>query len=147
MLINGATWSARDGRSFFSQPCVAFRGRCSIYDVNLPHACEAYRCRLLRRCERGAEDWEAAHKLVARTRRLRDLIRDELREVLGEDDPSVALVELVQRLMNDPVPETEAARDVDRINQLRLRSMALVVTLDDLFRLPKTEAGPSNSAP
>lgn len=52
-----------DGEPFFSQPCAAFDGCCSIYERR-PSNCRGFRCSLLHRHDRGEVSTDEARRII-----------------------------------------------------------------------------------
>lgn len=76
-----------EGKSFFSQPCAAFAGCCSIY-ASRPSNCRSFRCSLLRRHETGDVSTDEARRIIRMTLDMRDRALGPIRQRLAVDDMS-----------------------------------------------------------
>lgn len=76
-----------EAEPFFSQPCAAFNGCCSIYTAR-PSICRSFRCSLLRRLEKGDVSTEDARRIIRITLDMRDRAIASMRQHLAVDDLS-----------------------------------------------------------
>lgn len=107
---------------FFSQPCVAFDGRCSIYAVR-PTICRNFRCSLLRRHNQGEVSTEEARRIIRITLDMRDRAMASIRRRLPVR--SMSFPELQRQLAQLPVEEggsshehMEMLLDIGAVNSL-----------------------------
>ncbi len=95
-----------EAEPFFSLPCAAFNGCCSIYTVR-PSICRSFRCLLLRRLEKGDVSTEEARRIIRITRDMRDRAIASIRQRLAVDD--LSFPELQALLANLPAEEGGAS--------------------------------------
>lgn len=69
----------REGeRTFFMQPCAAWRGKCCSIYAERPGVCRRFRCELLQAVEAGKVEPVAACGIVAATKRYLERVESEL---------------------------------------------------------------------
>ena len=95
-----------EGKSFFSQPCAAFAGCCSIY-ASRPSNCRSFRCSLLRRHETGDVSTDEARRIIRMTLDMRDRALGPIRQRLAVDDMSFR--EIQKRLAELTAEESVAS--------------------------------------
>ena len=107
---------------FFSQPCAAFDGCCSIYDVR-PSNCRAFKCSLLRRHDAGEVRTGDARRVIRATLDMRDRALASIGQRLAVDD--LSFPEIQTRLANLQAEESSASSahmemllDVAAVNSL-----------------------------
>ena len=76
-----------DDEQWFSQPCVAFDGCCSIYEQR-PTTCRKFACSLLHRHGAGEVSTEEAKRVIRQTIELRDKAVAAMRPLLPHTDMS-----------------------------------------------------------
>ena len=88
-MLAGTPITVKDseGKAFFSQPCAAFAGCCSIY-ASRPSNCRSFRCSLLRRHESGDVSTDEARRIIRMTLDMRDRALGPVRQLLAVDDMS-----------------------------------------------------------
>ncbi|MFZ4812263.1 MAG: YkgJ family cysteine cluster protein [Ilumatobacteraceae bacterium] len=69
------------GQRWFTQPCAAFDGCCSVY-ASRPDMCREFKCTLLLEVERGDVSVEAARSVIDETIRARDRAVEAMRPLL-----------------------------------------------------------------
>ena len=95
-----------EAEPFFSQPCAAFNGCCSIYAAR-PSSCRGFRCSLLRRHDTGDVSSEEARRIIRITLDMRDRALTSIRRRLPNTDMSFP--ELQTQLENLPAEEGGAS--------------------------------------
>jgi hypothetical protein len=100
------TVQSSEGKAFFSQPCAAFAGCCSIY-ASRPSNCRSFRCSLLRRHEAGDVSTDEARRIIRMTLDMRDRALGPVRQLLAVDDMSFR--EIQKRLAELTAEEGDAS--------------------------------------
>lgn len=95
-----------DAEPFFSQPCAAFDGCCSIYEGR-PSNCRGFRCSLLRRHDNGEVSTDEARRIIRITLDMRDRAIDSIRQRLAGDD--LSFPEMQTRLADLPHEDGDAS--------------------------------------
>jgi Fe-S-cluster containining protein len=71
LQAGGIAIHLQDAEPRFDLPCIAFQhGDCQVY-AGRPAVCRTYRCKLLKKYERGVTSWEEAQQQICRVRALR----------------------------------------------------------------------------
>jgi Fe-S-cluster containining protein len=99
------------GQRWFTQPCAAFDGCCSVY-ASRPDTCREFKCALLLDVERGVIPFEAAVEVIDETIRARDRAVEAMRPLLP--DVNVSFREM-QVTVGDQISR-EALDDVEIVN-------------------------------
>ena len=100
------TVQSSEGKPFFSQPCAAFAGCCSIY-ASRPSNCRSFRCSLLRRHEAGDVSTEDARRIIRTTLDMRDRALGSIRQQLAVD--AMSFQEMLKRLAESDGEEAVAS--------------------------------------
>jgi hypothetical protein len=145
-LAGGVQWVEEKGTRFLALPCRAFDGTCSLYHETRPGVCGRFKCALLRRCESGETDWDAAAAIVATARTRSDRLKQALEALLGGAVPGQSLSALVARLRTTHGATESPAAFRLRHGQVFVDHVALRAYLTRHFRRPKRKAGPSAPA-
>src|SRR5436190_3387567 len=114
-------------KTFFRQPCSAYRESCCQIYEDRPTNCRDYRCELLKKYEAQVVTWEDAQEKIRRARKLREEISATLRRLTpGRDDMSISAV-----LKIVPSPE-ELRRDQTLLKKWGSTLLPLSALLDCL---------------
>ncbi len=71
---------------FFNQPCTAFRQNCCQIYADRPTNCREYRCKLLRKYERGEISQTDALQQISRARKLKKMLEEEFALIFPESE-------------------------------------------------------------
>lgn len=116
----------------FAQPCACFDGRfCKIYN-DRPQRCHTFECGLLKRVQTGELKADAALKLIFKTKREVENVRERLRE-LGQKDEQLALVKRYAKAMSAPIDLSEPESDSEQRGELMLAFDELMRQLQGSF--------------
>lgn len=124
-LVESLGFSTRDApaRDMFALPCSAFlEGCCSLYSVERPHICSAYRCRPLEELEADRMTLEEGEEIIRLMRALARTLEDEMGMKPGSFT-RVALSAFIERHQPRRDPERYATflATYDRLLYLGLR--------------------------
>ena len=99
------------GQRWFTQPCAAFDGCCSVY-ASRPDMCREFKCALLMKVEQGDVSVESARSVIDETIRARDRAVEAMRPLLPNVNVSFREMQVA---VGDQVSR-EALDDVEIVN-------------------------------
>jgi Fe-S-cluster containining protein len=126
----------------FPQPCAALCAdrTCRLY-TDRPRQCRVFECGVFKEMQAGRTEFDAALRLVKKTRRQADRVRQLMRR-LGETDEHRALGERFHRLQHrmEAEPTDEAARALFADLSLAVHRLKLLAH-DKFYTRPAAAAG------
>ncbi len=121
-------------QAYFYQPCAKLvESSCSVY-ARRPGNCRGYRCRILRRLEKGELEVEEAHSLVQKARELTSAIDSLLSSI---EDKSGSIWTRLERFAKAENLQLESIEFSRRHPMLGMHATVLLALLETEFKVKK----------